>query len=77
MHTDRQHLNVNFPQPSDLFNGDVDQRLAAAAASRYHRVGRAIQFFFRNSGEDSAPEKRRRRWRIGLHAEIVCRNGFT
>ncbi|KAK7692298.1 hypothetical protein QCA50_003923 [Cerrena zonata] len=58
-----------WPQPTDLFTGEVSTRLAAAVVYRYVRIGSALQRFALHPARDT--DVVRRRWRIGLHLEFV------
>ncbi|KAK7676859.1 hypothetical protein QCA50_004712 [Cerrena zonata] len=59
-----------WPQPADLFTGTIKLDLAGPVVCRYYRIGHALYRFVHHP--EATSDTVRRRWRIGLHTEVVA-----
>ncbi|KAK7680043.1 hypothetical protein QCA50_016989 [Cerrena zonata] len=61
-----------WPEPADLFTGRIQVTLAAAVVYRYYRLSHAVWTYYTRCNGDNDIQLLRRRWRIGLHHELIA-----
>lgn len=60
-----------WPQADELFTGRVRVTLAAAVVYRYYRITHAVWTYGTRCATEVDLPLMRRRWRLGLHHEVV------